>query len=595
MSDGENISEKEDKIFDSIVGEFFFGKVEESNCFPFPNLNDEQKEMAKEMVSAVSKFAEDNIDSEKMDIESMIPEEVMQGLAELGLFGLAVPEDFGGLNLDYTLYSRVFQEISGSDGAVATTLGAHQSIGYRALLNEGNETQKQKWLPKLASGEVIAAFCLTEPGSGSDAYSIKTKAVKNGDGTFTINGQKLWITNGGKAGFYTVFCKTDHEVDGKQQEKISCFIVEKEREGVSFGAKEDKMGIRASETRAVYFDKVVVPEENIIGELGRGFKIAMNVLNSGRLSLGSGCVGGMKKILKMTSNHAYNRKQFNKRITEFGLVQEKLASMAAYCYAAESIVYMTTGSMVKGMNEYQLESAICKVFCSEALWKVVDQGLQVAAGCGYMKEYPYERIMRDSRINLIFEGTNEILRAFIALAGIRGPSENLAKLGKIADVSKFLQDPVKSLGVLTDFGTDRISKLLGGTNLTKPHPRLSEFANYFSDMLSEFALQVDRTLIKYKKSIIDFELPQGRLANMAIELYLYVAVLSRSTSILESESVEDKMKDYVFDLTSYICIQSRYRFIGELKGMSKNSDETIKSISDKVCEIDGYGLEIIDY
>jgi acyl-CoA dehydrogenase family protein 9 len=595
MSDLKEKEEEKNNIFDSIAGEFFFGKVEENKCFPFPTLSEDQKEMAKEMINAISKFAEDKIDSEKLDIESVIPEEVFQGLAELGLFGLGVPEEFGGLNLDYTLYARVFSEISSFDGSIATTLGAHQSIGYRALLNDGNDKQKEKWLPLLSSGEVVAAFCLTEPGSGSDAYSIKTKAVNNGDGTFTISGQKLWITNGGTAGFYSVFCKTDHEVDGKVHEKISCFIVEKEREGLSFGEKENKMGIRASETRAVYFDKVVIPEENLIGELGKGFKIAMNVLNSGRLSLGSGCVGGMKTIIKLATDHAYNRKQFNKRITEFGLIQDKISSMVAECYAAESIVYMTTGCMVNGMEDYQLESAICKVFSSESLWRVVDQGMQIAAGCGYMKEYPYERIMRDARINLIFEGTNEILRCFIALAGVRGPSENLAKLGKISDVSKALQDPVKSLGVLTNFATDRISKLLGGTNLTKPHPRLEEFSNYFSDMLSEFALQVDRTLIKYKKTIIDFELPQARLANMVIELYVYISVLSRSTSILESDSIEDSMKDYIFDLTKYICTESRHRFIGELKGMSKNLDKTIKSLSDKVCEMGGYGLDIVDY
>ncbi len=595
MSKEEKNSDSGEKVFDSIVGEFFFGKVEENNCFPFPHFSEEQKELGKEMISAVSKFATDNIDSEKMDIESVIPKEVLQGLAELGLFGLGVPEEAGGLNLDHTLYARVFQEVCSFDGAVATTLGAHQSIGFKALLNEGNQEQKDKWLPRLATGEVMAAFCLTEPGSGSDAYSIKTKAVDNGDGTYTINGQKLWITNGGMAGFYSVFCKTDHEVNGEKHEKISCFIVEKDMEGVSFGEKEDKMGIRASETRAVYFDNVIVPKENVIGELGKGFKIAMNVLNSGRLSLGSGCVGGMKSILKMATDHAHNRKQFNKRLTEFGLIQEKLTMMSAYCYAAESMVYMTTGSMVKGMNDYQLESAICKVFSSEALWKVVDQGLQIAAGCGYMKEYPYERLMRDARINLIFEGTNEILRCFIALAGIRGPSENLAKLGKIADVSKALQDPVKSLGVLVNFSTDRISKLLGGTNLTKVHPRLNDFSNHFSEMLSEFALQVDRTLLKYKKSIVDFESPQGRLANMVIEIYLNLSVLSRSTSILENESIDEEMKDYIYNLTVYICNESRYRFISELKGMTKNLDEQVQKVSDQVCKMGGYGLDIADY
>jgi acyl-CoA dehydrogenase family protein 9 len=222
--------------------------------------------MAKEMCAAVDQFARDNINGEKFDHDAHIPKEVIQGLAELGLCGLAVPEELGGLGLDYSLYSRVFAQVASYDGSTATTLGAHQSIGYRALLNEGNDEQKKKWLPRLASGEAIAAFCLTEPGSGSDAYSIKTKATDNKDGTYTISGQKLWITNGGMAEFYSVFCKTDHEIDGKIVEKISCFIVEKSMPGVSFGEKENKMGIRASETRAVYFDKVKVPKENIIGD-----------------------------------------------------------------------------------------------------------------------------------------------------------------------------------------------------------------------------------------------------------------------------------------------------------------------------------------
>ena len=230
----------ETKKINSVAAGFFYGEIDETAVFPFPHFSEEQKEMAMAMNDAVNKFAEDKIDSEKFDEEAMIPEEIIQGCAELGLMGLAVDEQYGGMGLDYTLYSRVFSEIAGHDGSVATMLGAHQSIGYRALINEGTEEQKSKWLPKLATGEAIAAFCLTEPSSGSDAYSIKTKAVDNGDGTFTITGQKLWITNGGRADFYSVFCKTDHEIDGEKVEKITCFIVEKGMEGVSFGEKENK-------------------------------------------------------------------------------------------------------------------------------------------------------------------------------------------------------------------------------------------------------------------------------------------------------------------------------------------------------------------
>jgi acyl-CoA dehydrogenase family member 9 len=584
------------KEIPSIVASMFYGEVHEEEVFPYPHFSENQVEMAKAMVDAVDKFAQTNIDSVKFDKDSKIPTDVLQGLAGLGLCGLGVGEEYGGLGLDTTLYARVFSQVAGIDGAVATTLGAHQSIGFKALVNEGNEEQKAHWLPKLASGEVFAAFCLTEPGSGSDAYSIKTKATKNADGTYTINGNKLWITNAGMAGFYSVFAKTEHD-DGKggKTEKISCFIVEKEREGVSFGEKEDKMGIRASETRAVYFDNVKVPATNMIGEPGKGFKIAMNVLNTGRLSLGSGSVGGMKMILKLATAQAKTRKQFGSSIDQFGLIQEKLATMASNIYACESMVYMTTGKITQGMHHFEHESAICKVYCSERLWDTIDKATQIAAGNAYMKEYPYERIMRDCRINLIFEGTNEILRIFTALSGIKGPSDDLKDLGKIADVSKAFQDPIKSLGVLSDFAKKRMSKKFGNKTLTKVHPSLEGHANHFSSMLKDFAIAVENTIIKHGKSIIGNELLQLRIANMSIELYAQLCVLSRTTAILNKSDVSQADKDYVSLMTELIMRDSRQAFTKNYKRLNSSYDKLIPKISRAVSERDGFGFDIIDF
>ena len=589
------MSSNESKNIHSIVGSLFFGEFDEKLIFPFPHFSDAQVEMAKEMTAAIDTFAKNNINSEKFDQESHIPDEVIAGLGEMGLLGLAVPEELGGLGLDYSLYCRLFAQVASYDASVATMIGAHQSIGYRALINEGTELQKKKWLPLLASGKVIASFCLTEPGSGSDAYSIKTKAIDNKDGTYTINGQKLWITNGGYAGFYSVYCKTDHQIDGKAVEKISCFIVEKERAGVTFGEKENKMGIRGSETRAVYFDKVVVPKENILGELGQGFKIAMNVLNSGRLSLGAGCVGAMKTTLKLATEHATNRKQFDRPIAEFGLVQQKLAKMAEMTYAVESIVYLSTGNMIKGMNDYHMETAVCKVFGSECLWQTIDMGMQIAAGNGYMKEYPYERIMRDSRIQLIFEGTNEILRCLLALSGVRGPSEDMKELGKISEVSSALQDPIKSLGVFTKFARKRLSNMMGSKQMTSAHSELKEQAEKFSSNLGKFAIAVEDSLIKYGKKIVDNELPQGRLADMVIDLYVTCAVISRTTAIMNSSKATQDQKDYVFRMTKQICKDANRRFSKNAASMSKNSDKTVIKISESVVKFGGYGLDIIDF
>jgi acyl-CoA dehydrogenase family member 9 len=588
-------SQDPNKEIPSLVKSMFYGEVLEDEAFPFPHLSETQTEMAKAMIDAVDKFALDSIDSAKLDREAKIPQEVIEGLAGLGLCGLGVEEEYGGLGLDTTLYARVFSQIAGIDGAIATTLGAHQSIGYKALINEGNDEQKKKWLPKLASGEIFAAFCLTEPGSGSDAYSIKTKAVKNADDTYTINGQKLWITNGGMAGFYSVFAKTEHDDNGKKVEKITCFIVEKEREGISFGEKEDKMGIRASETRAVYFDNVTVPASNILGEPGKGFKIAMNVLNTGRLSLGSGSVGGMKSILKLATAQANTRKQFGDYIANFGLIQEKLATMAANIYASESIVYMTTGKITQGMSEFSHESAICKVYCSEKLWDTIDKATQIAAGNAYMREYPYERIMRDCRINLIFEGTNEILRIFTALSGIKGPSDNLKELGKIADVSKAIQDPIKSVGVLTDFAKKRISKYVGSKTLTKVHPDLESHGTHFVTALKDFSIAVENTIMKFGKNIIGNELLQMRIANMSIELYVQLCVLSRTTAILNRSDVPEKEKEYVKLLTELVCRDSRQNFTRNYKRLNSSYDKLIPKISKCVSEREGFGFDIIDY
>jgi acyl-CoA dehydrogenase family protein 9 len=583
------------KEIPSIVAGMFYGEIMEEEVFPFPQFSESQREMAKAMTDAIQKFAETSIDAAKFDRDSKLPPEVLKGLGELGLCGMAVGEEYGGLGLDSTLYARVFAEIAAIDPSIGVTLGAHQSIGYKALLNEGNEEQKKKWLPKLASGEVFASFCLTEPGSGSDAYSIKTKAVKNDDGTYTITGQKLWITNAGLAGFYTVFAKTDHtDTQGNKVEKISCFIVEKDMPGVSFGEKEDKMGIRASETRAVYFDNVKVPASNIIGEPGKGFKIAMNVLNTGRLSIGSGAVSGMKMILALATKQAKERKQFGDFIINYGLIQEKLAAIAANTYATECLVYMTTGKITQGMH-FEHESAICKVYGSEKLWDSIDKATQIAAGNAYMKEYPYERIMRDSRIHLIFEGTNEILRIFTALSGIKGPSDDLKELGKMADVSKALQDPIKSLGVLTNFAKKRITKQFTTKTLTRCHPSLERHSQKFTHSLKDFSVAVENTIMKYGKNIIGNELAQLRIANMTIELYVQLCVLSRTTSILNNKDISESDKEYVTLMTESICRDSHQNFTKNHARLTSSYDKLTPKISKHVAERDGFGFDIIDF
>jgi acyl-CoA dehydrogenase family member 9 len=323
--------------------------------------------------------------------------------------------------------------------------------------------------------------------------------------------------------------------------------------------------------------------------------LAMNILNNGRLSLGAGCVGGMKTLLKLAAGHAKNRKQFDRPISEFALIQEKLAKMASYIYSTECIVYMTTGNMCKGMEDFYLETAACKIYGSEALWSCVDMGLQIAAGNGYMKEYPYERIMRDSRINLIFEGTNEILRAFLALSGVKGPSEGLAELGKISNVSKALHDPIKSLGVLTNFAKNRFSKIIGSARLTEQHEAFGLYAKKLSANVSSFSLAVEDTLLKYREKIVDHELPLKRISDMAIDLYVMIAVISRTSKILNDKSIPQDKKDYCLRLAKMSLKDRNSRFKKSLREMGNNQDLLIKQLSDDVVKCEGYGLDIIDF
>uniref|UniRef100_A0A671WCQ5 Acyl-CoA dehydrogenase family, member 9 n=1 Tax=Sparus aurata TaxID=8175 RepID=A0A671WCQ5_SPAAU len=418
--------------------------VLQAEVFPYPEIGNEEVEEINQLVAPVERFFTEEgyinmFDSAKIDREAKIPPETLNGLKELGLFGIMVPEEYGGLGLSNTMYARLAEIIS-LDGSIAVTLAAHQAIGLKGILIAGNEAQKQKYLPKLASGEHIAAFCLTEPGSGSDAASIQTRATLSEDGKqYLLSGSKIWISNGAIADVMTVFARTEVDVDGVKKDKISAFIVERAYGGITSGKAEDKLGIRGSNTCEVSFDNVPVPVENVIGEVGSGFKVAMNILNSGRFSMGSSSAGMIKKLIELTAEYAATRKQFNKSLSEFGMIQEKFAMMALNAFVMESMAYLTAGMMDRpGLPDCSLEAAMVKVFSSEGGWICVSEALQVLGGLGYTKDYPYERYVRDCRILPIFEGTNEILRMYIALTGMQYAGKTIVDeqliLKRVADV-----------------------------------------------------------------------------------------------------------------------------------------------------------------
>lgn len=363
----------------------------------------EEQQMLREMVRD---FTNNEIKpiAKKIDEEEKIPEGLIKKIAEIGLLGAAFPVEYGGGGFGEIGYCIIQEEISRGCSSTATFIGAHQSIGTNAIYLGGSEELKKKYVVPLAQGKMIAAFCLTEAQAGSDSFNIKTSAERDGD-YYILNGEKLWITNAGIADVLSVFARTE--------KGISAFVVETKWDGVKIGQPEKKMGIRGSTTNPISFENVRIPKENLIGQEGRGFLLAMKTLDAGRLGLGAACIGSAKELLELSTKYAKERIQFDQPISNFQAIQFMLAEMTTLIYAMESMVYRTAAKYDKGENVTR-EAAIVKLFCSEALDKIVDYAIQIHGGMGYSRELPIERMYRDARINRIFEGTNEIQKGIIA-------------------------------------------------------------------------------------------------------------------------------------------------------------------------------------
>ncbi len=368
---------------------------------------DEQK-MLRDMVR---KFVDKELRpaAERIDKEKKIPRELIRKIAELGLLGVSFPPEYGGAGMGEIGYCVMQEEIGRGCASTATFIGAHQSIGASGIYLFGTEEQKQKYLIPLAEGTKIGAYALTEPNAGSDAFASETTAEEKDD-HYLINGRKIFITNGSFADVFTVFAKMS---GGPADDKVSAFIVEKEFPGFSVGKIEEKMGIRGSETSELLFDNMKVPKENALGRIGRGILVGMRVLETGRLGLGAAALGAAKEALKLSANYAKERVQFGRKISHNQAVQWMLADMAAEIYNMESIVYRTAWMYDQGKSTTK-ESAIVKLYCSEALDRIVDSAMQIYGGYGFTEDFPIERMYRDSRINRIFEGTSEIQRLIIA-------------------------------------------------------------------------------------------------------------------------------------------------------------------------------------
>lgn len=553
----------------------FLGELREDLLHPFPAPDQETRENLGAILDSFRAFAKEKIDTARQDHDGRFPDDVRAGMAELGLMGLNIPEAYGGFGGSAIVTNRVFGEIGATDPALAVYFGAHQSIGCKGITLFGTEDQKQRWLTQCATGERIAAFCLTEGSSGSDAQAMRTTAVPSADGShYVLNGQKIWISNAGYAGVFTVFAKVPVTENGKAKERVTAFIVDARAPGVSLGKIEAKMGIKASDTRSVSFDNVKVPVADRLGDVGQGFKIALEVLNSGRLGLAAASTRGAQGILEIALAYAKQREQFGRPIGSFEMIQRKFASLAVDVYASDAAWMVTAGMVDRGGIDFSLETAACKVFASELVFRATNEALQVAGGIGYSKEYPYEQAVRDARINLIFEGTNEIQRALIALSGLQQPGEELKAIGEA------FKNPLDSIGAIGSFLKERVKKQLTKPDFERIHPAFAAEAAMVAENIHDLALGVERALLRHGKSIIERQFDQERMANAAIDIFMSSATLVRASWAIEQAGGPEQAAADVDHAKIFVPSAAR-RARRAVRAIDRNQDARVRAIAER--------------
>lgn len=522
----------------------FFGKFKGELLFPYPTLPPEQEARADEEAAKVRAFADRAIDPAKIDRESRIPDEVIHGLAALDVYRLTIPTEYGGLGFNQQMYLKTMEVLGGHDSSVAVFVNAHHSIGCRALVLFGTKEQQARWLPGLLDGTKLCAFALTEPEAGSDAGNVQTTARPTDDGTaYILNGVKHYITNGGLADVLTVMARTPAPTPEKPDAtKITAFLVTPDMPGFDvIEARADKCGIRGTATGKLRFTNVRVPKENILGPVGKGLKVALTVLDFGRTTFGASCTGHAKTCLKAMVAHAKRRVQFQQPLAEFQLVQKKIAFAAAHTFAMEAATTQCAAFIDRGFEDYMLETAVLKVFATEHLWTIVNDTLQVWGGKGYMGGEPPERWMRDARINTIGEGANDVLKAFVAVVGCRGPGEYLKGLRDDMMRGRW---SLRKLGAALGVGASLVVPWATTGTPTVPvqSPELQDDAHALGKLVREFGLKLPHVFLglKDEAKFVQAQLVHERIADIAIDLYVSSCVLSRLDHLMGKTAANGK-------------------------------------------------------
>jgi alkylation response protein AidB-like acyl-CoA dehydrogenase len=552
----------------------FFGEYLGHKLPPYPDLDTDPRTAG--VVAELKAFCRDSIDAAAIDRDAEIPQHVIDGLAQIGVLGACLPKEFGGGGFNQTAYCQMIQVLGGHCGSTALFVNAHHSIGPRALVLFGTPEQQAQALPKMASGEWISAFALTEPEAGSDAANVQTAATPTPDGRgYTLNGQKRWITNGGIARGLTVMARTP--VEGSKDTKVTAFLVTPDMPGFEVVEKRmPKCGVRGTATSRLAFHDMFVPKENVLGQLGKGLRVALTVLDFGRTTFGASCTGAAQFCVDRATRHALERVQFSQPLANFELVKDKLAHMQAGAYAMEAMTYETAALIDSGEGDFMLETAMLKVLSTDILWRIVNDTIQIFGGKAYFSDEPYERMMRDARINMIGEGANDVLRVFTALVGMRDVGLELKSL---LDAVK---SPLRNIGKLTGFAGRKIESFFSSPSVDVHHAELESDALRLGKHIGEFGSQVEALLRKYQESILDRQYQLARIADSANELYASACVLRRLDKMLGSGPLDAARRLELHTGRYYLKTAARRIYCNLDEHLWNNDDEATTELADRL-------------
>lgn len=552
----------------------FLGEVHPQAVYPYPSLPEDEQQRVHELIKAGQDYLGQNYDAREVEAEGRIDDRVFRELGEIGLLGLYLPEEYGGQGLSQTAYCRIFEQLTAFDPTLSVVMGVHQSIGLKPIYLFGTDAQKERFLPDLAAGRRLAGFALTEPEAGSDAYHIESRAAAQDDGSYVLNGEKRYIGNGSKDVLVT-FAR-DQEGDHV------ALIVEHGMDGFEVGRAYETMGLRANDLRKLYFRDVRVPPGNVLGEPGDGFDIAMETLNSGRLSLGAGSVGALNMLRDLAVEHTLTRRQFGRPLAEFELVEAKIAWMEMMHYGYDSLAYLITGMVDGGMQDYAVETAMIKVAGTELLWYAANRAFQLAGGKAYLRDEPYEKILRDIRVFPIFEGANDVMRMFVGLKGVEPLGGELRELG-----DPNLEKPFQALGKLTDYLGGYAARELAPPGFPWVNPDFEDAAQAAARQVARLRRTSESLLREHGEEIQSRQHQLKRLAEAATGIFAQIAVLSRISTALEEGGTGGS--EHEARLAQVFCGRAADRASQQFDLIDSNDDGQIHAIARHVYDVHQQG------